>query len=103
MKFTPKKPAIYAETPETLKAKLKEIGEAGYRADQIIHWLYKKRVRSWDSMVNIPQKLRDWLEATFTLMPVKVELVKKANDITEKLLLRLEDNSFIETVLIRYP
>lgn len=102
MKFTPAKPSIYGETLDTLSLALKELGQPQFRAKQVLDWLYKKRVSGWDAMTNLPKELRSKLEERYALMPVSRLLVKKAGDITEKLLLQLEDQSLVETVLIRY-
>lgn len=103
MKFTPAKPSIYGETLDSLSAALKEMGQPTFRARQVMDWLYKKRVTSWDAMSNLPKDLRSNLADRYILLPSERLLVKKAGDITEKLLLKLEDQSLIETVLIRYP
>jgi 23S rRNA (adenine2503-C2)-methyltransferase len=103
MKFTPAKPAIHGETLETLTAQLKEAGQPSFRARQILDWLYKKRVRTWDEMTNLPIPTRAWLAQTFEINPTSFVLDKQSNDETDKLLLELEDRSLIETVIIRAP
>lgn len=96
-------PSIYGLPLEDLSAWMRDNGEPGFRAKQLADWLYKKRVDDWSAMRNLPTALRAKLADAFTLMPNVQVLVKQAGDITEKLLLRLEDHSHIETVLIRYP
>jgi 23S rRNA (adenine2503-C2)-methyltransferase len=54
-------------------------------------------------MTNLPKALRAWLDATFTLMPASLVLNRQSADVTDKLLLELEDRSLIETVIIRAP
>ncbi len=103
MKFSPAKPSILEQSPAVLTAALKEAGFQAFRAAQIFEWIFKKRVRSWDAMSNLPKDLRAWLDGNYTLMANERVIVKKAGDITEKLLLKLEDGAHIETVLIRYP
>jgi 23S rRNA (adenine2503-C2)-methyltransferase len=66
-------------------------------------WVYKKRARSWADMTNLPKALRDWLDLTYTLMPASLVLNRHSADVTDKLLLELEDRSLIETVIIRAP
>ena len=68
-----------------------------------MEWLYKKRVDTWDAMTNLPKDLRAWLDATFILYPTTPVIDKRSDDVTQKLLLELEDKSLIETVLIRAP
>ena len=103
MKFVPAKPALTGETLAMLTARLTASGEPAFRAQQILDWVYKKRARRWDDMTNLPKPLRGWLAETFTLLPAELVLNKVSNDVTDKLLLELEDHSLIETVIIRVP
>lgn len=101
--FVPEKPSLFGETLDSLTEQLVAAGFKGFRAKQVMEWLYKKRVDQWDAMTNLPQDLRAWLDATFILYPTAPVIDKRSNDITQKLLLELEDKSLIETVLIRAP
>lgn len=103
VKFLPEKPAIYGETQETLSEKLTALGEKPFRTGQILDWLYKKRASSPADMTNLPASLRTWLDETFDFAPAQPLLHKSSDDITDKLLLRLRDESLIETVIIRAP
>jgi 23S rRNA (adenine2503-C2)-methyltransferase len=103
MKFTPERRPLTGETLETLAAALAERGERPFRARQVLDWVYKKRARSWEDMTNLPKGTRSWLESTFTLMPASLVLNRHSADVTDKLLLELEDRSLIETVIIRAP
>lgn len=66
-------------------------------------WLYKKRVEDWDAMTNLPKNFRVWLAENYILYPARPLLDKRSDDVTQKLLMELEDKSLIETVLIRAP
>jgi 23S rRNA (adenine2503-C2)-methyltransferase len=103
MKYTPAKPPLTGETLDSLTERLRAQGEPAFRAQQILDWLYKKRVRSWDGMTNLSKPLRAWLADTFELMPAALVLNKQSEDVTDKLLLELGDRSLIETVIIRVP
>ena len=103
MKYLPARPPLTGETLESLSARLRERGEPAFRARQILDWLYKKRVRSWEEMTNLPKPLRVWLAETFELMPARLVLNRQSEDVTDKLLLELGDHSLIETVIIRAP
>jgi 23S rRNA (adenine2503-C2)-methyltransferase len=103
VKFTPAKPAVHGETLDSLTALLTAAGHPAFRAQQILDWLYKKRVRTWDEMTNLSRELRAWLEATFDLEPTSFVLDRQSGDETDKLLLELGDRSLIETVIIRAP
>jgi 23S rRNA (adenine2503-C2)-methyltransferase len=103
MTFSPAKPPLTGETPATLAARLAARGEPAFRAGQILDWVYKKRARRWDEMTNLSRPLRAWLDETFALMPAALVLNRQSADVTDKLLLELEDRSLIETVIIRAP
>lgn len=103
MRFQPAKPSIYGESFDSLSALLREWKVPAFRARQIVEWLYRHRAASWDEMTNLPAGLRARLAEHFALVPSARLLVKRAGDVTEKLLLELEDRSLIETVLIRHP
>jgi len=94
---------LTGETLDSLTARLAARGEPAFRAKQILTWLYKKRVTSWDAMTNLSKPLRAWLDETFDLLPARLVLNKHSEDVTDKLLLELHDHSLIETVIIRAP
>jgi 23S rRNA (adenine2503-C2)-methyltransferase len=54
-------------------------------------------------MTNLPKPLREWLAETFELLPARLVLNRQSEDVTDKLLLELGDQSLIETVIIRAP
>jgi 23S rRNA (adenine2503-C2)-methyltransferase len=103
MPSLPAKTAIHGETLDSLTALLTAQGHPVFRARQIMDWLYKKRVSTWDEMTNLSRPLRTWLDATFELSPTSLVLTKQSEDVTDKLLLELADKSLIETVIIRAP
>lgn len=103
VRFTPKKPSLFGETLESLQERVEAAGFKSFRAKQVMEWLYKKRVDQWDAMTNLPKDFRAWLDETFILYPTAPVIDKRSNDVTQKLLLQLEDKSLIETVLIRAP
>lgn len=79
---------------------LAEFEQPAYRATQILDWIYKKRVRSWDEMTNLPESLRMVLAERYPLRPLKHTLTKGSKDTTRKFLLELADGRYVETVLI---
>ncbi|ADE53935.1 23S rRNA (adenine(2503)-C(2))-methyltransferase RlmN [Coraliomargarita akajimensis] len=103
MRFQPAKPSLFGETLESLTEAVKAAGYPGFRAKQVMEWLYKKRVGTWDAMTNLPKAFRGWLDETYILYPTQPLLDKRSDDVTQKFLLELEDKSLIETVLIRAP
>ncbi len=103
MRFTPKKTSLFGETLETLTDAVEAAGFPAFHARQLMEWLYRKRVESWNAMTNLPKRFREWLAENYILYPMEPLLDKRSNDVTQKFLLKLEDGSLIETVLIRAP
>jgi 23S rRNA (adenine2503-C2)-methyltransferase len=83
-----------------LQEQLRILGEPSYRADQVIDWLYKKRVDAIDKMTNLSRPLRKQLSETFALGKIEIVRVLGARDTTQKFLFRLTDENLIESVLI---
>jgi 23S rRNA (adenine2503-C2)-methyltransferase len=76
VRFTPQKPSLFGETLKSLKDQIEAAGYKGFRANQVMEWLYKKRVDSWDAMTNLPKDFRAWLEENFILYRNWVVFVK---------------------------
>lgn len=85
---------------EELTAELHTLNIPAYRARQIMEWVYKKRVTSWEEMLNLPLPLREELAARYPFVFPEVLTVSGSHDTTQKFLLRLSDQEMIETVLI---
>jgi len=87
-------------TLEELTSQLEERGIPTYRAKQIMEWVYQKRVTSWEEMLTLPKTLRQELNLIYPIVFPEVVTASGSRDTTQKLLLRLADGEFIETVLI---
>lgn len=74
-----------------LEAALEEQGEPRYRARQIYTWLYKKRVRSFAAMTDLPKALRERLAAACDLRWPEIADRQLSYDGTRKYLFRLDD------------
>jgi 23S rRNA (adenine2503-C2)-methyltransferase len=85
---------------DELQAKLRELGEPSYRAEQIADWLYKKRIESIEKMTDLPGKLRARLAQEFSSGQIETVRVLGSKDTTRKFLFRLRDANLIESVLI---
>jgi 23S rRNA (adenine2503-C2)-methyltransferase len=74
-----------------------------YRAQQIWSWLYKKYATDFEQMSNLPASFRQQLTQTATLTNWQIAAHQhSSDDMTSKVLFRLPDGNFIETVLMRY-
>lgn len=94
---------LYAMTYDEIRALLAEWGEPRFRADQLLDWLYDKRVSSVDAMTNLPQSLRERLKAETQLGTLKLVAEQSSQrDDTTKRLYALEDGQLIEAVLMTY-
>jgi len=91
---------IKSQSLEELQAQFKAWGEPAYRLNQVLKWLYERRITDWDQMTNVPKGLRDRLGEQYSLNAL--ELVRKQGswDTTQKFLWRLKDHALIESVLI---
>lgn len=74
-----------------------------YRIDQILDWVYKKRVMDPAMMSNIPSELRLLLCSKTAFEYPKVLESSMTSDSTEKFLFELEDSNLIESVIIKSP
>jgi 23S rRNA (adenine2503-C2)-methyltransferase len=94
------KPDIKSLTREELEAQFAAWGEASYRLPQLLDWLYKRRVVSWEAMTNLPRTLREKLSAQYELTVLSLVQKQGSRDTTQKFLWRLQDGSMVESVLI---
>lgn len=76
------------------------LGEKPYRSSQIIEWLYRKKVKSFDEMSNISKSFIEQLKKDFTLDTIELSHMQKSSDGTMKFLYKLSDGNLIECVLM---
>jgi 23S rRNA (adenine2503-C2)-methyltransferase len=79
---------------------LAEAGDPAFRAGQLCHWVYKRQVTSLQQMTDIPEALRQRLQARVYVSTLTVLRHQQSEDGTEKLLFGLADGNQVETVLI---
>ena len=88
-----------------LRAEFEKMGESGYRADQIMLWIYRRGVVDFAAMSNVGKALRARLEAHFVIRPPELVVEQVSVDGTRKWVLKLEQAegkpvTMIETVYI---
>jgi 23S rRNA (adenine2503-C2)-methyltransferase len=83
-----------------LEAWCEGAGFPTYRAAQIAVWLYRHGVADFTTMKNLPGALRERLASDFSIGLPAVSSVSRSTDGTRKLLLRLADDTTVESVLI---
>ena len=91
---------IKSLTREELETQFKAWNEPVYRVDQMLDWLYARRVTTWEAMTNLPKGLREKLRANVSLQTLELTRKQGSRDTTQKFLWKLADGSFIESVLI---
>lgn len=92
--------AIRNLTLEELKQEMLLRKEPGFRAKQVYEWIWKKSVRTFDQMVNIPKETRSWLADNYSLQCVETAEFQISVDRTIKSSFSLHDGNLIEGVLI---
>ena len=93
------KRCISSLTLAELSAELKALGQPGFRAKQIFHWVHQKLVTEFSAMTDQPKTLLAKLEEAFYIAAPQIERRQEAKDGTVKYLLRMADGNCIETVV----
>lgn len=89
-------------TLEELKEELKSLGEKPFRAEQIYHWIYEEKVKSFEEMTNLSISLREKLKQEYTMCNFNIIKKQESADGTKKYLFDVLDGNAIETVLMEY-
>lgn len=96
----PSLPLITAQTEEKLLAFLTEHGHTKFRVQQVMDWVWRKRVTSFDAMTNLPPALKNLLAENFRFHTPEIVEIHGAADTTRKFLTKMEDDSLVESVII---
>ena len=91
---------IRKATEKELQDFLLTNGYAKFRQKQINHWLWKKHVDKFEKMNNMPKKIIEKLNASFSLRQINIDKKQISTDGTVKYKMGLYDNQFIESVII---
>ena len=83
-----------------LKAAAAACGLKPFVGAQLADWLYAKRVRSWDRMVNISKTAREALAERYELGTSDPVGSAVSSDGTKKYLFRVGKDNFVESVMI---
>ena len=78
------KRCISSLTLEQLAAELKALGQPGFRAKQIFHWVHQKLVTEFSAMTDQPKTLLATLEEHFYIAAPQIERRQEAKDGTVK-------------------
>ncbi len=88
--------------PQELKDWLGARGLPAFRAQQILHWTYRRLARSYDEMTDLPKGLREQLVAELPIGSAEVAMEQQAEGGVRKALLVYPDQGSAETVLLPY-
>jgi len=75
-------------------------GEKPFRGRQIMEWLWKNGVTDFDSMSNLPARLRESLKDNFTISGLQIKTEQISRDKTRKFGFLCPDGLLVEGVLI---
>ncbi len=90
---------IYDLTLKELEDYFISIGDKKFRAVQVYDFLYKKRVKSIDEMINVGNNIKERLKNDFDMFKIKLVLKQSDKDVS-KYLFELSDGGRIESVLM---
>jgi 23S rRNA (adenine2503-C2)-methyltransferase len=87
--------------PAEINHLLKENGHPAYVGDQLLQWVYKHKIDSYDQMTNVSKAVRDFLESRYSMesLPI-IDSREDASDGTNKVLFQLSDGESIESVVM---
>jgi 23S rRNA (adenine2503-C2)-methyltransferase len=83
-----------------LRARFAEMGEAPYRADQVMNWIYRRGADDFATMTNLGKDLRARLAQHFVIQPPELIAEQTSADGTRKWVLKAGEGQAIETVFI---
>jgi 23S rRNA (adenine2503-C2)-methyltransferase len=96
---SPRVPPL-ARTPEEWAETLRPLGGRPFHARQLFRWVHARSVFDTEQMTDLPKELRAKLAGLELDRALQVAHVRRAEDGTRKVLVRLRDGATIETVLI---
>jgi 23S rRNA (adenine2503-C2)-methyltransferase len=92
--------ALIGLTLDEMQLVMAHHGLPKFRAKQIFHWIYKRGVRDFDQMINLPKEMRELLCEHYTIDRARVVTEQVSSDGTMKWLLAMSDGQEVETVFI---
>ena len=76
------------------------MGTPNSRTQQVLDWVWRKRVTTFDAMSNLPPALKNLLAENFRFHTPEIVEIHGSADTTRKFLTRMEDGSLVESVII---
>jgi 23S rRNA (adenine2503-C2)-methyltransferase len=94
------KRALLEVSSKELAEWMVEQGYPGFHARQVLRWVFQRRVERFESMSDLPKRLREQLDAEWAVFGTEVAYHHVSPDGTDKLLLGCADGRRIECVLM---
>ena len=94
------KRSVLQVLPEELGSWMAGRGHRPYHASQVFRWIFERRAEAFGGMSDVPSRLREELEAEWSIFSTTVSRHLVAPDGTDKLLLECRDGRRIECVLM---
>jgi 23S rRNA (adenine2503-C2)-methyltransferase len=91
---------LLALNREAMERLIADFGWPRYRVQQILRWLYKKRIECIDQMTDLSGLERSRLASCAHIARLRCDRILESADGTMKFLIRLEDGGIVESVLI---
>jgi 23S rRNA (adenine2503-C2)-methyltransferase len=93
-------PNLLDFTLEEMEEFISSLGKEKFRARQIMKWLHQSGNVSFDDMTTLSHDFREKMATIARIQRPEIVKILTSQDGTKKALLRLEDDLFIESVLI---
>jgi len=84
----------------SMESYFQDMGEKGFRAKQVLQWIYQRNVTRFSDMTDLSKGLRDRLQQSSNLNLPEIVSQQRSTDGTVKWLLKLRDGNCIESVYI---
>lgn len=94
--------SIYGYSEDMFKKYLIDMGEKPFRSSQLIEWIYRHKISSFDQITNMKKSFIETLKNDFVIDEFECVTHQKSADGTQKFLFRLHDGNLIETVLMNH-
>ena len=93
-----KKRNLIGLNKEELITVIEDLGQPSFRAQQILNWIYDKKIFDFSKMTNLGKKLREELKEHLKLDPLVKLTQQESDDGTIKYLFELDDGAKVEVV-----
>ena len=85
---------------EEVESIFTDAGMQAFRGQQVLSWLYKNPVASYDEMSNIPKVIREQFDLAFPLAVPEIVDKRVSRDSSRKYVVKFDDGAIAETVAL---